>query len=107
MKDTGFPISQATYSRMKRKLQDQKLSRLYHIAKIGFSDNHLATIDKLELIEQLMWKDHSECKDPFKRACIKEKIANIQPYLSAYYEATKDIMENTKDVKTIETDNIS
>jgi hypothetical protein len=42
-----------------------------------------------------MWSDYNNCKDSFKRACILEKIANIEPFLSAYYETTKDIIENS------------
>jgi hypothetical protein len=106
MKDVGFPVSQPTYSRMKRKLQSQKLKRLYHIAKIGFSDGHLERIDQLELIQKLMWDDYQKCQDPFKRTCILEKIANIQPYLSAYYEATRDIIGGKEDgSKSIEEHN--
>lgn len=94
MKDVGFQMSQATYSRIKCKLQNDKLKRLYNIAKYGFQDQHLERVEQLELIQKLMWDDYHKCVDPFKRTCILEKIANIQPYLSAYYEATKDVMEH-------------
>jgi hypothetical protein len=95
LKDIGFEMSLPTYTRIKRKLNSHKLQRLYHVAKIGFTDEHLAAIDNLELIQKLMWQDYHNCKDPFKRTCILEKIANIQPYLSSYYETTKDIIENS------------
>ena len=36
LKDAGFDIGPATYYREKRKIEDLKLKRLYHIAKIGF-----------------------------------------------------------------------
>jgi hypothetical protein len=96
MKDAGYTVSQATYCRMKNKLQSLKLERLYNIAKYGFTDAHLERIDQLELIQKLMWDDYHNCKDPYKRTCILEKIANIQPYLSAYYEATKDVIVKKK-----------
>ena len=99
MKDAGYEVSQSTYSRMKNKLQSKKLERLYSIAKYGFQDQHLERIDQLELIQRLMWQDYKECKDAFKRSCILEKIANIQPYLSSYYEATKDIIEHKENQK--------
>jgi hypothetical protein len=53
MKDGGYNISQSTYSRIKRKVQSAKLQRLYHIAKIGFEDQHLERIDNCELILKL------------------------------------------------------
>jgi len=102
MKDAGYEVSQATYCRMKNKLQSQKLQRLYNIAKYGFTDAHLERIEQLELIQKLMWNDYNQCQDAFKRACILEKIASIQPYLSAYYEATKDIIALKKRKKKLE-----
>lgn len=95
MKDAGFHISQATYCRIKSKLQNDKLKRIYNIAKF-FQDSHLERIDQLELIQKLMWTDYHNCRDPFKRSCILEKIVSIQPYLSAYLEATRDIIEHKK-----------
>jgi len=102
LKDHGFEMSQTTLTRHKRKLESQKLKRLYNIAKYGFQDAHLERIEQLELIQRLMWQDYKECKDAFKRACILEKIASIQPYLSAYYEATKDIIALKKRKKKLE-----
>jgi hypothetical protein len=101
MKDNGHPMSRATYMRHKSKVQSRKLQRLYNIAKTGFTDEHLASIDQLELVERLMWKEYNDCKDPFKRSCILEKICNIRPYLSAYYETSKDIIESNQDDKRI------
>lgn len=42
-----------------------------------------------------MWENYQTCKDEAKRVKILESIINIQPYLSGYYEATKDILEDT------------
>jgi hypothetical protein len=55
MKDAGFPISEGTYKREKRKINDLKLQRLHHIAAIGFEDQHLDRIDNCEMIQKLMW----------------------------------------------------
>lgn len=93
MKDAGFPISEGTYKREKRKINDLKLQRLHHIAAIGFEDQHLARIDNCEMIERLMWKDYlSECS-PYKRVMILKEIKELQPYISSYYEATRYVMQ--------------
>lgn len=95
LEDVGFPISRATYFRQKRKIEGMKLKRLYHIAKIGFQDQHLERIDNCELVEKLMWENYANCKEPFKKVLILEKILHIQPYLSSYYEATTDVMKES------------
>jgi len=95
MKDAGYDISISTYKRDKNKLNKNKLKRLYHIAKIGFEDQHLERIDTLELIQKEMWKNYHECNNPFQKVMILEKIVNVQPYLSSYYESTKEVIGNS------------
>lgn len=93
-KDNGFPMSRATYFRHKRIVQEKKFERLYHIANLGFEDQHLQRIDGLEIIEKKMWQEYNKEKDPFKRVQILKDIAQVQPFLSAYYDATKYVIDN-------------
>jgi hypothetical protein len=85
----GFPIKEATYYREKTKLENMKMGRLNLMAKVGFADQHLDKIDKLECIEKEMWKKYRECKDPYKSVEILTQIANLQPFLSAYYDSIR------------------
>ena len=100
MKDNGFLISRATYFRHKKRLVEKKLQRLYHMANIGFEEQHLERIDGLELIEKKMWEEYNKEKDPWKRVQILKDIAQVQPYLSAYYDATKYVI-NDKTIKSV------
>lgn len=70
-----------------------KWQRLVHAANL-FTEQHLQRLDKLELIEQLMWKCFQEEKSPFKKTCILEKIANVQPFISNYYDATQFVLSS-------------
>jgi hypothetical protein len=99
LKDCGFEISDTTLYREKSKLENMKLKRLYQIAKYGFEEQHLERIDQLEMIQRLMWQDYFACKSPYQRVIILEKIANIQPYLSSYYEVTKEVMKESNYMK--------
>jgi hypothetical protein len=94
LKDSGFSISRATYFRHKKKLEEKKLERLYHIANIGFEYQCLDRIDGLELIEKKMWEEYNKEKTPWKRVQILKDIAEIQPYLSSIYESSKLIIDN-------------
>ena len=53
----------------------------------------LERVDRMELIENQMWINYWKEKDRFKKVKILVEIVNIQPYISSYYEATKDLVE--------------
>ncbi|HET9807903.1 MAG TPA: hypothetical protein VFP49_13450, partial [Nitrososphaeraceae archaeon] len=94
LKDNGFYVSRATYFRRKKKLEEKKLERLYHMANLGFEYQHLDRIDGLELIEKKMWEEYNKEKGSWKRVQILKDIAEIQPYLSAIYEANKFVIDD-------------
>ena len=93
LKEIGFDIGPATFYREKRKVEELKLKRLYHIAKIGFQDQHLERIDIYEMGFKMMWQNVLLEKDPYKRNSMIKDILLLQPYLSAYYEATKLVID--------------
>src|SRR5215204_1079957 len=100
MKDNGFSISRATYFRYKKKLEEEKLERLYHMANLGFEYQYLDRIDGLELIEKKMWEEYNKEKGSWKRVQILKDIAEIQPFLSSIYEASKFVIDDKKIIKT-------
>lgn len=40
-----------------------------------------------------MWQEYNREQDSFKWVQIPKEIAQVQPYLSAYYEATKYVVD--------------
>ena len=92
LKRNGIEMSECTYFRCKKKIEQTKWQRLYHIAE-QFTDQHLQRIDWLELVESLMWKNYDAEKSPFKKVEILSYIVNMQPYLSNYYGATRFVLE--------------
>jgi len=93
--DKGFKISHYHFYRLKRKIQESRFDRLSLIAKQGFVDQHLERIDQLELINKEYWKLYNAEKDNFKKALILEKIAELQTYISPYYDASRYILEKS------------
>ena len=89
LKDNKFHLSRASYFRHKKKVEQMKLKRLYHIAQIGFQDQHLERIDTYEMGFKIMWGNVLLEKDPYKQNAMIKDILLLQPYLSAYYESTK------------------
>lgn len=93
LEDAGYPMSDTTWYREKKRIDKLKLKRLHLIAAIGFEDQHLDRIDINEIINKEMWKNYRECKDPHKRVMILKEIKELQPYISSYYEATKSVIK--------------
>jgi hypothetical protein len=97
LKAEGHPMSRASWFRIKAWLKSTQLARLHHIAAIGFENQHATRIDTCELIEELMWENYHMCKNPFKRVIILEKISELQPLISAYYDATRAVLEKRRE----------
>jgi hypothetical protein len=97
LKEMGFDISSKTYYNDKRKVESLKLQRLYHIARIGFQDQHLERIDQYEMGFKMMWENVLLEKDPYKCNSMIKDILLLQPYLSSYYDATKLVLEKKPD----------
>ena len=95
LSDYGFEMSDTTWYREKNKLEKMKLERLYHIAKHRFDEQHLERVDTCETIQKMMWRNFNDEKDPYKRNQILKDILSLQSYLSAYYEATIDVMKES------------
>ena len=93
VKSVGFPMKRRTYYRHKKEIEDMKLERMRFIAKVVHEEQHLERVDRMELIESQMWINYWKEKDRYKKVRILVEIANIQPYISSYYEATKDLLE--------------
>jgi hypothetical protein len=66
LKNAGFELSERTYFRYKKKVESMKWQRLIHAAYL-FTEQHLQRLDKLELVEELMWKNYHEEKSPSKK----------------------------------------
>jgi hypothetical protein len=60
---------------------------------LQFIDQHLERIDHLELVNQEMWKKFRE-KD-YKGMDALLKIAELQTYISPYYDASRYVMEKS------------
>ena len=92
----GITISLQHYYKVKGHIEKNKLKRLHEIGQFGFEDQHLDRIDNLELVQELLWKNYWKVhlNRPDSALRILREIREIQPYLSAYYEATKYLIEN-------------
>jgi hypothetical protein len=53
--------------------------------------------DLLEKAQNLMWENHNNKKDPFKRTIILQKIIALQTYIwTAYYKTRSDRYQTSR-----------
>lgn len=68
-----------------------KFERMKYIAE-HFQEQHLERIDKCEIIESLMWENYYAEQNPINKVRTLESIIEMQPYLSAYYDAIRYVL---------------
>lgn len=93
LKDRGFKISSQHFYRLKKAIKESRFDRLTLIAKTQFVDQHLERIDQLELVNQEMWACYRN-KD-YKAMDALLRIAELQTYISPYYDASRYVMEQS------------
>jgi len=92
LKEQGYEMHKATYYRTLARIEVESGKRLYEIAKYQ-KERHRARIDKLEVIEKLMWKNYNKCDDSAKCVRILKEIREMQVYLSAFDQGTAGVIE--------------
>ena len=92
----NLELSRVTFCRLKKKIDDNVTARLYDIAKGGFLVQHEKRIRTLETIEGELWRLYKETLrvgDNKEAHSILNDLAYVQPYLAAFFESTKAVME--------------
>ena len=107
LEDKGFPISAATYYRVKKQIEESAIERLNLIASQEFLQQHLQRLDTLKTVLNEMWIQYHGESNPFKKVQILEKIEENQDYLSSYYDSTRWVLEQAAKLKQKKVSNSS
>lgn len=92
LKANKHDISASTYYRVLGHISAETRKRAFEYAK-NFLEEHIATIDELLNIKKMMYQNAIKEDDNLKRTVILSKIVEtMMPFISAYKEATKDII---------------
>ena len=92
LENLGMKMGLSAYYRYRKIVEDKKIERMQFIAD-HFHELHLEKIDRLELIDTLMWQEYEKETQPYRRVKILETIANAQATVSGYYESTTIALE--------------
>ena len=101
LRTRGHAIADRTYFKYKEKIDSSTWDRAEEIAKGGLLEQHMRRIDNLETIEHEQWLSLNMSKNPNARSQILERIAVLQPYITAMYDYTRAIMEKQTELKKV------
>jgi len=93
LSDRGYDISSAQLYRLKNDIKENRQLRLNHIASEEFLFQHLDRIESLKAVEGELWNNYHIEKNPTNKSKILMQIAELQTYLSSYYDHTQYIMQ--------------
>ena len=91
--DRGYSISRMELYRIKNEIKESTTSRLNLIASEEYLSQHIERIDMLKTIQKEMWANYHLEKNPSKKASILMQIAELQTYLSSYYDSTRYVLQ--------------
>ena len=91
--ERGYKISRTEFYELKKEIQESTHERLNLIASKEFLSQHIERIDTLNTIHNELWTQYKNEQNPTKKANILMQIAEIQQYLSSYYDSTQYVMQ--------------
>lgn len=102
LKDKGHSIGEATYYRIKKEIEASTRERLNLVASNEFLAQHLERIDILKMIQSELIENYKKETNPSKKANILMQLAELQQYLSSYFDSTRYVMEQAAKIKPTE-----
>ena len=91
--DRGYKISPAEFYRIKNEIKSNTQERLNLIASEEYMSQHIERIDMLKTIQTELWSNYHLEKNPSKKASILMQLAELQTYLSSYYDSTRYVLQ--------------
>ena len=102
LKDKGHDIGAATYYRIKKEIDETTRERLNLVASNEFLAQHLERLDMLKMIQNELVENYKKEQNPSKKANILMQLAELQQYLSSYFDSTRYVMEQAAKIKPSE-----
>jgi hypothetical protein len=93
LEDRGYSISSRELYRIKNQIKESTQERLNLIGSEEYLSQHIERIDMLKTIQKEMWANYHLEKNPSKKASILMQIAELQTYLSSYFDSTRYVLQ--------------
>jgi len=96
----GYNVSRSYLTRIKKGIRESSFSRLSLIAREEWISQHLQRIDTLNLIQTELFKLYHKESNIFKKAMILKELRELQQYISAYYDSSRFVLQQSVQERT-------
>lgn len=93
LKNKGYTMSRDKYYRTLGHISAETKKRLYEVAK-NSTERHMQRIDELATIKEELWNNYRKISNLVEKVKVLKEIKDLQPWVSAYDEATQGIVED-------------
>lgn len=98
LESKGYKMTPRHYYRLKKGINEFGIEKIVEMGGTesminGFMAQHMERIRQMELVQTELWQEYHSCTSHKDRIEALGCIAQIQPLISAYYEATHLVFE--------------
>jgi hypothetical protein len=88
----GYNITDRTFRNIKKDILKSRFKYFKELVDTGIIDQHIRAIECIHHVLREMWINYEKCQDPYKKVEILTQIVNVQPFLSKYFETTRNVL---------------
>lgn len=103
----GYNITDRTFRNIKKDIIQSRYKYFKELIDTGLIDQHIRAIESIHYVLREMWLNYEKCGDPYKKVEILTQIVNTQPFLSKYFETTKNVLIFKNKVSALQQKDIS
>lgn len=98
----GYKITDRTFRNIKKDILKTRFEYFKELVDTGVIDQHIRAIQCIHFVLKEMWLNYKKCEDPYKKVEILTQIINAQPFLSKYFETTRNVLIFKKKMSALE-----
>jgi hypothetical protein len=100
----GYNITDRTFRNIKKDIINSRFKYFKELVDTGVIDQHIRSIQCIHYVLKEMWFNYKKCEDPYKKVEILTQIVNAQPFLSKYFENTKNVLRFKNKMSALQKD---
>ena len=100
----GYNITDRTFRNIKKDIINSRFQYFKKLVDTGLINQQIRAIECIHYVLREMWFNYEKCEDPYKKVEILTQIVNAQPFLTRYFENTKNVLVFKKKMSSLQQD---
>lgn len=102
----GYNITDRTFRNIKKDIINSRFQYFKELVDTGVIDQQIRAIECIHFVLREMWNNYEKCEDPYKKVEILTQIVNAQPFLTRYFENSKNVLLFKKKMSALQQQDI-